>query len=525
MPTTQNSTVNSKPVKKYTTIDGKKVRIELIKDTDLPLVLPPIVDYLPTADGKSPLAKIEWKNIRDSAGNIIGFRETDTMPNWAGSSWYYLRYIDPKNDQVFADYDKLKYWLPVDRYYGGGEHTTLHLLYSRFWHRFLYDQKLVPTKEPYQTRINGGILLGPDGSKMSKSKGNIIGIEEKIRDYGADSVRLYIAFIGPYESTVIWNEGGLKACKRLVDQVFGLQKKVVSYQTLELKSNLECQKITLEKDEIEPLYLIADELNISEIEKLTEILPLKVAILDSKTDKLEQIQTLAKNWQINSKEIFYLTNSVENLIQTKPLLDTNKFVGFYTENSQKEELIKFLPKHQILNSVEKLPGLLQTWFLPKEIEKDLLISYNKFLAFVTLNVWENKNNVVVAQIMTFVNLLRQTKQIPAFIWLGFLKVLAPFAPFITEELWYNIQRLDESDGQNSIHLSFYPQANSDLCIEDTITIAVQVNGKVRGTLEVAKDLPEKELLELSQKEVSKWLEDKPLKFSKIIPNKIVSLVV
>jgi leucyl-tRNA synthetase len=140
----------------------------------LPLELPDVPDYNPSADGTSPLEKNkEWVKTTDNEGNPAR-RETNTMPNWAGSCWYYLRYTDPKNDQEFADKEKMKYWLPVDKYFGGAEHTTMHLLYSRFWHKFFYDQGLVPTSEPYQWRMNGGLLLGPDGTKMSKSKGNVI---------------------------------------------------------------------------------------------------------------------------------------------------------------------------------------------------------------------------------------------------------------------------------------------------------------------------------------------------------------
>lgn len=192
----------------------------------LPLVLPQVPDYLPSADGTSPLSKNkEWVNIKDESG-LSASRETNTMPNWAGSCWYYLRYLDPKNDQAFADPKKMKYWLPVDRYFGGSEHTTLHLLYSRFWHIFLYDLGLVPTPEPYSWRQNGGILLGSDGQKMSKSVGNVVNPDDKVESYGADALRLYINFMGPYDATLPWNESGLKACRRLIERIFELRLKV-----------------------------------------------------------------------------------------------------------------------------------------------------------------------------------------------------------------------------------------------------------------------------------------------------------
>lgn len=192
----------------------------------LPLVLPEVPDYLPSSDGYSPLGKnIEWVTTTDSSGSPAK-RETNTMPNWAGSCWYFLRYTDPKNSTELASQEKMKYWLPVDRYFGGSEHTTLHLLYSRFWHKFLYDEKVVPTSEPYAWRMNGGILLGSDGEKMSKSRGNVINPDEKVTLYGADALRLYVNFMGPYDGTLPWSESGLKACRRLVDRIYDLREKL-----------------------------------------------------------------------------------------------------------------------------------------------------------------------------------------------------------------------------------------------------------------------------------------------------------
>lgn len=207
-------------------IDGQKYKIQLLSKEQLPLELPILQNFQPAQDGLSPLYRSDWLWVKDAQGKIIGRHEADTMPNWAGSSWYYLRFIDPKNSQEFASQDKLKYWLPVDHYFGGSEHTTLHLLYSRFWHRFLYEQKLVPTKEPYEKRSNGGILLAEDGTKMSKSKGNVIAPKEKIAKYGADALRLYMNFIGPYEATTAWRESGLKACSKLLQTIWALRTKV-----------------------------------------------------------------------------------------------------------------------------------------------------------------------------------------------------------------------------------------------------------------------------------------------------------
>lgn len=227
----------------------------------LPLKLPEVPDYQPSSDGSSPLAKnAAWMNTLDSSGQPA-LRETNTMPNWAGSCWYYLRYIDPKNDQAFASPDKLQYWLPVDKYFGGSEHTTMHLLYSRFWHLFLYDQGLVPTPEPYAWRMNGGILLGSDNQKMSKSVGNVINPDDKIDSFGADALRLYISFMGPYDGTMPWSESGLKACRRLVERIFALESKVSDAPTAEslLRAYHKCvRKVTWMIDNLKANTAVAE---------------------------------------------------------------------------------------------------------------------------------------------------------------------------------------------------------------------------------------------------------------------------
>lgn len=189
-------------------------------EKDLPLELPDLEEFIPGEDGKSPLAKVDsFVNTTCPKCGGHATRETDTMPQWAGSSWYFLRYIDPKNNNEFADSKKLKYWLPVDCYNGGMEHVTRHLIYSRFWHRFLYDIGLVPTKEPYSKRTTQGLILGPDGDKMSKSKGNVINPDDIVKEYGADTLRTYILFIADYKDSAPWNENGVKGCKKFLDRV------------------------------------------------------------------------------------------------------------------------------------------------------------------------------------------------------------------------------------------------------------------------------------------------------------------
>ncbi len=194
-----------------------------VPEQDLPLELPEVENYMPTDNGESPLANIRsWVETTCPCCGGRAERETDTMPQWAGSSWYYLRYIDPHNDEALAGREALEYWLPVDWYNGGMEHTTLHLLYSRFWHKFLYDQGVVPTKEPYKRRTSHGMILGENGEKMSKSRGNVVNPDDIVRDYGADTLRTYEMFIGAFDADAAWSEDGVKGCRRFLERVWKL---------------------------------------------------------------------------------------------------------------------------------------------------------------------------------------------------------------------------------------------------------------------------------------------------------------
>ncbi len=195
-----------------------------LKESELPLELPEVESYMPTDNGESPLAAMEeWVNVACPCCGGPAKRETDTMPQWAGSSWYFLRYTDPKNKEALAGKEALNYWMPVDWYNGGMEHTTLHLLYSRFWHKFLYDQKAVPCPEPYQKRTSHGMILGSNGEKMSKSRGNVVNPDDIVRDYGADTLRTYEMFIGAFELSASWSEDGVKGCRRFLERVWKLQ--------------------------------------------------------------------------------------------------------------------------------------------------------------------------------------------------------------------------------------------------------------------------------------------------------------
>ena len=205
-----------------------------LPESELPLRLPEVDSYMPTDTGESPLSTLEsFINTTCPCCGGPAKRETDTMPQWAGSSWYFLRYCDPHNDKELASREALKYWMPVDWYNGGMEHTTLHLLYSRFWHKFLYDQGVVPCKEPYMKRTSHGMILGKDPerpgefTKMSKSKGNVVNPDDVVREFGADTLRLYEMFVGDFEKAAPWQENGIKGCKRFLDRVWAMQDKVV----------------------------------------------------------------------------------------------------------------------------------------------------------------------------------------------------------------------------------------------------------------------------------------------------------
>ncbi len=355
----------------------------------LPLELPEVPDYNPTSDGTSPLERnAEWVNITDENGNPAK-RETNTMPNWAGSCWYYIRYTDPHNNESFADIEKMKYWLPVDKYFGGAEHTTMHLLYSRFWHKFLYDQGEVPTPEPYQWRMNGGLLLGPDGTKMSKSKGNVIEPMDIVENYGADALRTFIAFLGPYTDTYPWNSNGIKATWRLMKNIYELKEQ------------------TAEK---------SDE------------------------TVLKAYHTLVKN--------------VSNMI----------------------------------------PDL--------------------------------KMNTAVSEIMIFINTIKN-HSVGIDEWKGFIKILAPFAPFLAEELWQDANGYTKWKKENSVHLQTWPTYDEKIIREDTITIPVQVNGKVRGEITIHIDDTEKAVIAkaVASERIQDFLQGHSPKKTVYVKGRIVNLVV
>jgi leucyl-tRNA synthetase len=604
----------------WTEVDNKKFRVRLLKNKELPLVLPDVKDYNPNSDGQSPLAKSNWIEIKNEEGKAIGRHESDTMPNWAGSSWYYLRYTDPKDTLQFAAKENLDYWLPVDHYFGGNEHTTLHLLYSRFWHRFLHDQGYLSAPEPYQKRTNGGILLAPDNTKMSKSKGNVINPKDVLDQMGADALRIYIAFIGPYDATVAWQEGGLKACKKLVDNIFKLSRKVKKPDSFKLPKKKtkylifdfdgvlgDTQEIFRlatkeifnlnDKESIEYQQGYTDKPRHSrrnsaqEIQKFTENAQLffqtakkysqeiktglfqdfiqeikkiknaKLAIVSSgskevilpmleKTDlefdyiydfydshsKEEKVEKICKDWEISDKTPFYFTDTKSDVLELKTFMNQQKIIGCSWGYQGHKKLSQVLPENQILDEFSEIHRVLKrddfysfNGLEPHEsenIDPNLLITYHKFVKSITIEIENLRNNVAVAQIMTFVNTIKDYNEIPASIWSGFLKAIAPFAVFTSEELWYKLYDLNpEENPEYSIHLASYPKFDKSKTVDLEVTLAIQVNGKVRGEIKIEKDSSDEIVLDLAKKEVAKYLENKEIKFSKIIPNKIVTLAV
>jgi leucyl-tRNA synthetase len=367
-----------------------------VSEKDLPVKLPFVKKYEPTKTGESPLAAItDWVNTRCPKCGGPAKRETDTMPNWAGSSWYFLRYIDPKNKKSFADFKKLQYWTPVDLYNGGMEHTTLHLLYSRFWYKFLYDIKLVPTPEPYASRRSHGIVLAEDGRKMSKSFGNVINPDKIVKQFGADTLRMYEMFMGPFDQMISWNTQGVIGLSRFLNRIWQLKEKAGDNDKISYPAE---GKILLHKS----------------IKKISED------------------------------------------------LDDMKF------------------------------------------------------------------NTAVSQLMILVNNLETHEKIPVSVYEMFLKLLAPFAPHLAEELWQNLKAKSyKLKAVKSIHSENWPKHDPQLIKEEKIELVIQINGKVRDKVLVKREITEKEAKELavSQEKVKVWLEGKKIIKIIFVPGRLINIVI
>jgi len=385
----------------------EKCGIVPLKEKDLPLKLPKVKNYQPTDTGESPLASIlKWVNTKCPKCRGKARRETDTMPNWAGSSWYYLAYtsrgisnfqfpISNKNSKLKTQ-KNLGYWMPVDWYNGGMEHVTLHLLYSRFWHKFLYDLKLVPTSEPYKKRTAHGMILAANGEKMSKSRGNVINPDNIVKTFGADTLRVYEMFMGPFDQAIPWGEDNIIGVRRFLERVWriGNDSRIMNYE-------------------------------------------------------------LCKKKEENQK--------LENLL------------------------------HKTV----------------KKVSEDI-----ESMDF----------NTAISAMMIFINELEKEAEVPRNvldIFKIFLKLLAPFAPHMTEELWHNFGHI------KSIHEEKWPKYNESKIKEESIIIVVQINGKVRAQFEAKSGVSEDNAKEkaLSLPEVQKWLVKKEAKKVIFVPNKIINFVV
>ncbi|PEC52335.1 leucine--tRNA ligase [Bacillus cereus] len=361
-----------------------------VKEEELPLVLPKTENIRPSGTGESPLANIEeWVNVVDPETGKKGRRETNTMPQWAGSCWYYLRYIDPNNSEALVDPEKVKQWLPVDIYIGGAEHAVLHLLYARFWHKVLYDIGVVPTKEPFQQLFNQGMILGENNEKMSKSKGNVVNPDDIVASHGADTLRLYEMFMGPLDASIAWSENGLDGARRFLDRV----------------------------------------------------------------------------WRL-----------------------------FIQDNGELSEKITDAPN--------------------KELEK----AYHQTVKKVTEDYAELRFNTAISQMMVFINDAYKAETLPKEYVEGFVKMIAPVAPHIGEELWSKL-------GYNeTITYASWPTFDESKLVEDEVEIVVQVMGKVRAKLTMSKDASKEEMEQLALETIQDQIEGKTVRKVIVVPGKLVNVV-
>lgn len=363
-----------------------------VPEEELPLLLPETDEIKPSGTGESPLANIDsFVNVVDEKTGMKGRRETNTMPQWAGSCWYYLRYIDPKNENMLADPEKLKHWLPVDLYIGGVEHAVLHLLYARFWHKVLYDLAIVPTKEPFQKLFNQGMILGEDNEKMSKSKGNVINPDDIVQSHGADTLRLYEMFMGPLDAAIAWSEKGLDGSRRFLDRV----------------------------------------------------------------------------WRLMVNE--------DGTLSSKIVTTNNK-------------------------SLDKV--------------------YNQTVKKVTEDFETLGFNTAISQLMVFINECYKVDEVYKPYIEGFVKMLAPIAPHIGEELWSKLGH------EESITYQPWPTYDEALLVDDEVEIVVQVNGKLRAKIKIAKDTSKEEMQEiaLSNDNVKASIEGKDIMKVIAVPQKLVNIV-
>ena len=338
-------------------------------EKDLPLLLPDIAEYEPTEDGQSPLAKIEdWVKCKCPKCGGDAKRETDTMPNWAGRSWYFLRFMDPHNDKEFASMDAMKYWQRVDWYNGGMEHTARHLLYARFWVQFLYNIGLVPNKEMIWTRISHGMILGDNNEKMSKSRGNVVNPDDMVKAYGADALRVYEMFIGDYEKDAAWSENGLKGCKRFIDKIYRLKDKVNDSneytESLEILINKTIKKVTEDIDTmnyntaVSALMILAnayDKLDTISRKDYRTLLVLLNPIAPHVTEELNEILNLGKPI-CKSEWLTYDENKISDETVNIAVSVNGKLRATFsvTKDTEKHELLRIAKEQE--NVVKHIEG-------------------------------------------------------------------------------------------------------------------------------------------------------------------------
>jgi len=384
---------------------------EAIAEGDLPLLPPELDDYKPTADGDPPLARAaDWVNLPDGTT-----RETNTMPQWAGSCWYYLRYLDAQNDERFVGEAAERYWMNVDLYVGGTEHAVLHLLYARFWHKVLFDLGHVSTPEPFQRLVNQGIILGEDGQKMSKSRGNVINPDVVLDEYGADAFRLYEMFMGPLEMMKPWSTKGVEGVYRFLGRVWRLFIDEASHQAYEQAAAAGNESVAMGE------------------------LRLRETITDAEPSP-EQLKSL----------------------------------------------------HACIKKV-------------------------------TADLDGMRYNTAISAMMTFVNDASKWDTHPRECLRTFLLLLNPFAPHLAEEL---ADRLGEVPG-NSLAYHPWPGWDEGLLVEETIEFPVQVNGKLRGKIEITPDTPREEIEELAlgNEKVKQFIGEKEVKKIIVVPNKLVNIAI
>ncbi len=402
-----------------------------VPEKDLPVKLPKVQSYEPTGTGESPLAAIDkWVSVKCPKCKSPAKRETNTMPQWAGSSWYHLRYMDPDNKKALVDPKKEKYWVPVDLYVGGAEHATRHLIYARFWHKFLYDIGVVSTIEPFIKLQSVGLIMGEDGRKMSKRFGNVVNPDDIVARFGADTLRVYEMFMGPFDQQIAWSTDSMVGSRRFIEKVWKLMEKVSKETSGTEVSNL---RVLSERAET-------------------------VSPEDSSGRDRRDFQFREASYAGGSK-------AAAPNVQTKLLHKTIKKV------------------------TEDIEGL--------------------------------KFNTAISSLMITVNEMEKAESLNREQFELLLKILAPFAPHITDELWSQL------GNKKSIHISEWPIFDPAMIVETEVRIIVQVNGKMRGSFMATKDADQKLMEETAKSlpEVKKWLDGKEIKKIVVVPNRLVSIVV